>query len=172
MRVLLALGGPLLALIKFKWLIALIPGVGPVLGVALTGLASLIKFVMRGLFGIVTSPASLTAAIVIAMVAVLFGVRVGTKLDAHLVNEANSLLQEQTELREKSDALNARWKDRYALEEKRAEEAKQAADTAEAAAVAAAGKRLRDKQAGAKGGSKEASGPWLPSLPGIQWPAK
>ena len=161
----------LLGLLKFKWLIALIPGVGPLLGVALTAIGAFLKFVMKGLFGIITSPASLTAAIVIAMVSVVGGIRVGVKLDAHLVNEANSLLQEQTELREKSEALNARWKDRYALEEKRAEEARQAADAAEAAAAAAAAKRVRDaKQAGAGVRPKEVPGSGLFGLQPLQWP--
>ena len=175
LKAILALAGPLAVLFRFKWLIALIPGVGPVLGMALGAIAAALKFVCRGLFSILTSPASICAAIFIAMVAVLSGVIWGMQIDAHLVREANSLLVERTEQRDNAQALNKRWKDKYAADELRAEEAKKAADEAEAVARAAAAKRLRTKQLAERGRvpAKDAEGPGVwKGLPPLPWQSK
>lgn len=171
-------------LLRFRWLLALVPGVGPILlmgadavvrGLGLIAayiLVPYLKLLGQGVWKALTSPHGLAVSITGGMAFTLFGLVLGVKLDAHLVRHANA---ERTKVEIKLDDANLQitdWKGRLDEQTKRAEAAKAAREKAEseakanaARAAAERARRLRDAAgANTKAGPKEAAGSGLLGL--------
>jgi hypothetical protein len=166
-------------LFRFRWIVALVPVAGPFLVWGVERLWAFVKFVGHGLFGIVTGKqatplqglANICAALFIAALFLVGGLRLGVKVDAHLVREAR---ERQITAEIKLDEANSerrQWKERLDEQDRKARDAETALAAAEARAKAALAKserdarRLRDVTGGAaKAGSPKSAGPGLPGL--------
>jgi hypothetical protein len=175
-------------LLRFRWLLALIPGAGPILlwcadgvvrGIGVIAAKVLLPYLKQlgiGVFKALTTAHGLAVTVTGAMVFILVGITIGVRLDAHLVKTANAERLKVEQQLAAARMENEQWKGRLDDQEKRAADALEARKKAEADAKARArraaaerAKRLRDGTgAGAeKAGPQKAAGPGLLGLPAL-----
>jgi hypothetical protein len=143
-------------LLRFRWVLALIPAAGPILLMVANWIVSVIglivtavlvpylKLLGEGIGRALTSRAGWAVTITGAMVFIIGGIVIGVRLDAHLVKAANKQLKTVIEERDEALADNTKWKGR--LDEQADRAAKAIKDRTEAEEAAA--KRIAEVEAG------------------------
>jgi hypothetical protein len=181
-------------LLRFRWLLALVPVAGPILlmlaniAVGLLKafservLVPYLKLLGHGAYKALTTPHGIVISITGAMVFILVGIVIGVKLTGHLVVDANGERDQAQIERDAAQTQLVQLEKSYAAEQDRTNKAAEARKSAEAEADAAkrAGravsaelKRLRNGGSTAPAGAgspKEADGFSLfKGLPALPW---
>jgi hypothetical protein len=156
----------------FSKFLAFIPGgqvfalIGSAISAALSAVAWFVKWLVADITDALKEPQRLLVRMIFGISVLCFGWWLGFGYAKDEVESARNMTKVVAKQRDVAKAENADWRERYATEKKKAEEAIVARAAAEATIRGAAAKRVRDGAGStpAAGKAKKPAEPGLPSF--------